>query len=433
LLQENSETLVAAMDRDFGYRSAKQASFAEIITSLRTIRSARRSLARWMRSERRQPGFPFGLIGARARIDYQPLGVVGIISPWNFPVNLTVGPLTAALAAGNRVLVKPSEHTPATASLLEELVPAYFAATELAVVNGDAETGHQFASLPLDHLVFTGSGAVAPHILAAAAPNLTPVTLELGGKSPVIIGRDADLRRAARSLIFGKVFNAGQVCLAPDTVYVPEHLFASLLEALREAAAESFGPQDSATDYVSIINARHAGRIDGYVHDAKSHGVETVELGPQCDDKEPNLRPVTLLLNPPPGCAVSQEEIFGPLLVLRSYEQLDDVLAALRFGPTPLALYYFGRERREREAVLAGTRSGGVTVNDVIMHYTVDDLPFGGVGASGMGAYHGVHGFRRLSHARAIYRQSPLDVSHLIRPPYGRGFAAVSAWLARFG
>lgn len=435
LLRTHSDELLRAMTDDFGYRAREQSYFAEIVTSLRSLRAARRGLRCWMRPQRRRAGFPFNLLGARARIQFQPLGVVGIISPWNFPINLTMGPLAGVLAAGNRALIKPSEHTPATADTLADLTRRYFDPDELSVITGDASIGQRFASLPLDHLVFTGSGAVAPHILTAAAPHLTPVTLELGGKSPVVIGEGAKLRRAANSVLFGKVFNAGQVCLAPDTVFLPRAQLRPFMDALRVAARQSIGSAESYRDYVAVINQRHAARLDSYLEDARTRGVELVELGPALPDAvaRTNMRPITLVIDPPADCAISREEIFGPLLILRPYDAFAEVPGRLLDQDTPLALYYFGHSRKEQQQLLRETRSGGVTINDVIMHYTVDDLPFGGIGASGMGAYHGIHGFHRFSHARAVYYQSPFDTSALIRPPFGRSFAALSTWLARFG
>lgn len=432
MLSDNRRQICKALNGDYGFRSSNQSDFAEIVTSLRAIRAARRGVRRWMRTEKRRVGLLFSMVGTRARIEYLPLGVVGIISPWNFPVNLTVVPLAGVLAAGNRALIKPSEQTPRTSALLEELLRQYFAPEEVMVFNGDAEVGMSFASLPLDHLVFTGAGSVARHIMAAAAGNLTPTTLELGGKSPAVIGPGADLQRAARSLMYGKVFNAGQVCLAPDTVYVPATLQAKLISCLRSASEEMLGGVNAPKDYVSIVNSRHANRLRRYIEDARALGAGIITLGPKSRDQE-NTLPVTLVISPSPECAISREEIFGPLLVIRTYEEISEAVDAINAGDTPLALYYFGRRGKEQKRLLAATRSGGVTINDVIMHYTVDDLPFGGLGASGMGAYHGIEGFRQFSHARSIYTASPLDISAPLRPPFGPAFRAVSSWLEHYG
>ncbi|TAK51438.1 MAG: coniferyl aldehyde dehydrogenase [Gammaproteobacteria bacterium] len=433
-LLTHEKGICAALMADFGYRSECQSRFAEVVTSIKPLRIARRSLRRWMRPERRKVDFPFNLAGAKAEIHYQPLGCVGLISPWNFPVNLTVVPLAGILAAGNRAMIKPSELTPATAELMHRMFASAFDAEEVAVINGGAETGKAFAALPFDHLVYTGGAGVAREIMRAAAANLVPLTLELGGKSPVIVSYSAELRVAARQTLFGKLFNAGQICLAPDYLFIERQQLEPFVDALRLACREMLPPARAHVDYVSVVSARHKARLTAMVDEARAAGAGIVELGPIVEPAGDtrNLMPITLIIEPDERCAVSKEEIFGPLLVIRTYRHLDEVIAHINAGPRPLALYYFGSDTREQQRILSETCSGGVTINDVIMHYTADDLPFGGVGTSGMGAYHGVHGFRQFSHARAVYRQAPVDLGRLLRPPYGTGFRKLSDLLIRF-
>lgn len=434
VLLTRDKDICAALMEDYGFRSECQSRFAEVVTSVKPLKVARRKVRQWMKPERRKVDFPFNLAGARAEIHYQPLGCVGLISPWNFPVNLTVVPLAGILAAGNRAMIKPSELTPATAALMQEMFAASFDDEEVAVITGGVETGKAFAALPFDHLVYTGGAAVAREIMRAAAANLVPLTLELGGKSPVIVSHGADLHVAARRTLFGKVFNAGQICLAPDYLFIERKQLEPFVDALKLACRDMLPADRGHRDYVSVVNARHKARLTAFIDEARSAGASIVELGPVIGktDGKHNLMPITLIIEPDDECAVSKEEIFGPLLVIKTYENLDDVITCINAGPKPLALYYFGNDREEQQRVLRETTSGGVTINDVIMHYTVDDLPFGGVGESGMGAYHGFHGFRQFSHARAVYRQATFDLGRLVRPPYGAGFKKIADLLIRF-
>jgi coniferyl-aldehyde dehydrogenase len=428
-LDAYADRLCEALNSDFGYRSHRQSYFADVATTGKFIRLTRRGVGRWMKPERRKVELLFRLFGARARVIHQPLGVVGILSPWNVPVNLTLTPLAGVLAAGNRALVKPSEHTPQTAAVMQEMLTAAFAADEVGVVTGGVEAGRAFSRLPLDHLVFTGGESIARAIMRDAAEQLTPLTLELGGKSPVIVGKNADLGMAAKRIVFGKVFNAGQVCLAPDYVFVHCSQSEALIGLLQAQVGQSLPEGAASADFVSMINARHGDRIRRYVDEAREAGV-TVVGEPAAAG---NRVPITLIVDPPDRLAVSREEIFGPILVVRSYETLDEVLDYINARPRPLALYYFGRDAAEQDRVIAQTASGGVTVNDVVMHYTIDDLPFGGVGASGMGAYHGYDGFRQFSHARAVYKQAGIDLGRVIRPPYGKLFDRFCRFTMRYG
>lgn len=428
-LDRHADRLCEALSEDFGYRSPRQSYFADVATTGKAIRLARKGVRRWMRPERRRADFPFSLFGGRCRVHYQPLGVVGILSPWNIPVNLTLTPLAGVLAAGNRALVKPSEHTPHASAVMVELLDGAFDRTEVATVTGDAAAGQYFSALPLDHLVFTGGTAIARHIMRAAADNLTPLTLELGGKSPVIIGTGADLDRAAACIAFGKVFNAGQVCLAPDYALVPEDARDALVAALQREVRRMLPDGAASGDYVAVINQRQRERIGAYLDECRQAGVDT-----RSDGAHDGARvPVTLIIDPPDHLRVSREEIFGPLLIIRTYRRFDDALAHVNARPRALALYFFGRDAGERRRVLEETTSGGVTLDDVIMHYTFDDLPFGGVGPSGMGAYHGFDGFRQFSNARAVYRQTRVDLGRVIRPPYGPVFDRFSRFLMTRG
>jgi len=424
LLVDHRDRLVEALASDFGHRSEHQSLFTDIAGSIGPLKFARKHVRRWMRPQRRGVDFPLNLLGARAWVEYQPLGVVGVISPWNFPVNLTFGPLAGVLAAGNRAMIKPSEYTPATSEVMAELLGAAYDESEVAVVTGGPDTGAAFASLPFDHLLFTGATNVARHVMRAAAENLVPVTLELGGKSPVLLGRSADIEQAADRIMFGKLLNAGQICLAPDYVMVPSEHEEAFVASAERSVQKMFPALLDNPDYTSVINARHYERLTGYVADARARGARVREINPAQEDfrQQPHHKiPPTLILDPGEDMQVMQDEIFGPLLPVKRYADVDEAVDYVNARPRPLGLYYFGRDDAEQRQVLSRTTSGGVTVNDVIMHVAQEDLPFGGVGPSGMGAYHGVDGFRTFSHAKAVLRQSRLDVHGLagLRPPWG--------------
>lgn len=424
MMVENGDAFAAAMSDDFGHRSHEQSMMTDIGVSIGAAKHALKHLSAWMRPEKRPVRFPLGLLGARARIEYQPKGVVGIISPWNFPVNLTMSPLAGALAGGNRAMVKLSEYTPATAALFEALGPKYFAGDEVVFFSGGPEVGQAFSRLAFDHLLFTGATGIGRHILHAAADNLTPVTLELGGKSPVIIGDSANLKQAAERIAIGKMLNAGQICLAPDYVLVPRRHEAEFVDEIGKAVSVLYPTLLANPDYTSVINARHRDRLRGYLDDAKAKGAEIVTINPANEDFEGsngNKMPLHIVRNPTDDMAVMQEEIFGPVLPVRAVENTEEAVAYVNAHDRPLGLYYFGRDASEERRVLDRTISGGVTVNDVIFHTSMEDLPFGGIGPSGTGSYHGVDGFRTFSHAKAVYRQPRIDVAGLagLKPPYG--------------
>ena len=423
LLVSHQQQICEAVAADFGQRSADITRLLDIFPAVNALKYARRHVRGWMRPRRRRLGLPMGFPGARAAIRYQPLGVVGLISPWNFPVLLTFGPLAGILAAGNRCLIKPSELTPHTAELMSRLISQYFDAMEVSVITGDAHVAQHFSRLPFDHLIFTGSTAVGRQVMSAAAEHLVPVTLELGGKCPVVVGRSADLPRAVDRILLGKLANAGQMCLAPDYVCIPRERLDEFVQQARHWAARAYPGFPSNPDYTSLINDRQAQRVEDLLADASARGARIVPLVAVPGTPVPGQRLVgpALILGATTDMKIMQEEIFAPLLPLFAYDRMSDLIGELNARPRPLALYYFGSDRHEEREVLAHTRSGGVTINDVAMHFLAEELPFGGIGASGIGAYHGEHGFERFSHARAVFRQTWFDVAWLIglRPPYG--------------
>jgi coniferyl-aldehyde dehydrogenase len=369
-----------------------------------------------------------GWLGGKAELRWQPKGVVGLISPWNFPVNLTFAPLAGVLAAGNRVMIKPSEATPATSDLLKAMFESAFDEEEIAVVTGGPEVGRAFAGLAFDHLLFTGGTSIGRDVMRAAAENLVPVTLELGGKSPVIVGRSADLPVAAARIMNGKTFNAGQICLAPDYVLAPADRVDAFVEAAKASVNRMFPTIRDNPDYTAIVSDRHYGRLMGLLDDARAKGAKVVEINPAGEDlrQQPHRRIApTLILDPTDDMKVMKEEIFGPLLPVKPYQAVDDAIAYVNAHARPLGLYYFGTDDTERERVLQHTISGGATVNDVLMHVAQEELPFGGIGPSGMGAYHGYDGFCEFSHRRSVYHQMKRDIGPLrmLRPPFGAGIA----------
>ncbi|GIK47901.1 MAG: aldehyde dehydrogenase [Alphaproteobacteria bacterium] len=426
LLLTHQDDFIDAMSADFGVRSRDMSRLTDIAGAINPLKSARAELDRWMRPQKRKVSpAALSVLGAKAEVRYQPKGVVGVISPWNFPVQLSFDAIAGAFAAGNRVMLKPSEFTPATSALMARTLDLYFDEDEIAVILGGPDVGAAFAGLAFDHLIFTGATAVGRHVMRAAADNLTPVTLELGGKSPVVIGRSADMAKTAVRVMAGKTMNAGQICLAPDYVLAPKENLDSFVAEAKAAVAKMYLTIKDNPDYTSIVNQRHYDRVRGLISDAKEKGAEIVEINPAGEDfsqQEHRKIPPTLILNATDEMNVMQEEIFAPVLPVRAYTALDETIAEINARPRPLALYYFGDDSAESEALLSRTHSGGVTVNDVIFHVTMHDLPFGGVGPSGMGAYHGHRGFLEFSHEKAIYRQTANEILAMMRPPYGEAF-----------
>ncbi len=416
-----------AIMQDYGTRSRNETLMAEIVPVLTAVSDALRHVGAWMAPEARRTAPMFWPAGNR--VVWQPKGVVLIISPWNYPVQLTVGPLAAALAAGNRVVVKPSEATPATASVLKRSLEAALGADRVAVAIGGADLAEALCKLPFDHILFTGSTAVGRKVLAAAAPNLTPVTLELGGKSPAIVHEDFDLALAVRRIVRGKLLNAGQTCIAPDYALVPRPRMEAFAGLFREAAARAYPRIVDNPDYSAIINERHYDRVAGLAADARAKGATVSVVDPAGELPagavgSPNRRKIApaVITGVSDAMAVMQEEIFGPLLPVVPYDTLDEAVAYVNARPRPLALYYFDTDRARTRDLLARTVSGGAGVNDTMLHFAQEDLPFGGVGASGMGAYHGRDGFRTFSHAKGTFRQSRITLTSLLEPPYGRRF-----------
>ncbi len=424
MLVEHSDAFCDAVSEDFGHRSRELTLMTDIVPSINALKHARKHVAGWMRTERRKSLFPLSLLGARSKVEYQPKGVVGVIAPWNFPVGMVMVPLAGILAAGNRAMLKPSEFTPRVTALFERIVPDYFAETELAVVSGGPEMGAAFSALPFDHIIFTGATSVGRHIMRAAAENLTPVTLELGGKSPVIVGQSADISAVARKVGMGKLMNAGQICLAPDYVLIDEAREQAFVDAVVGAASAMYPTILDNPDYTAVVNDRHHARLTGYIDDARAKGADIVVVNPAGEDfAAANSRkmPLHIIRGATDEMTVMQDEIFGPLLPIRRAATTAAAVDYVNAHDRPLGLYYFGSDAVEERRVLDTTISGGVTVNDVIMHVAQDDLPFGGTGPSGMGSYHGHDGFKTFSHAKAVFRQTKVDVAKLagMLPPYG--------------
>jgi coniferyl-aldehyde dehydrogenase len=431
LVEENEARFIAAVDADFGHRSAHETRLAELFIVAAEARHAQRHLDRWMQPVR--VATPVHLLPAKARVERQPLGVAGVISPWNYPVQLALAPAIGALAAGNRVLLKPSELTPATSALLQELVAARFAEDEFAVVLGDADLGRAFSALPFDHLFFTGSTAVGRHVARAAAENLTPVTLELGGKSPALFDTDADIALHATRLMSGKLLNAGQTCIAPDYALIPAERVDEFVAAVTAATAKLYPTLAGNPDYTTIVNERHYGRLQGLIDDARVKGARVVTLNPAGEQLDPAARklPPTLLLDVDDTMAVMHDEIFGPVLPVETYRSFDEALARVNARPHPLAFYLFGRDGLRRGRALRETLAGGVTVNDTLLHFAHEGLPFGGVGASGLGAYHGEASFRTFTHEKPVFTQARYSGTNLLYPPYGAAFETLMALLKR--
>ncbi|MCQ4327161.1 coniferyl-aldehyde dehydrogenase [Stutzerimonas stutzeri] len=411
---DEKQALVEAVSSDFGNRAHSETLLAEIMPSLHGIDHAAKRLHRWMKPSRRRVGLAFQ--PASAHVLYQPLGVIGIIVPWNYPLYLAFGPLIGALAAGNRVMIKMSESTPVTSQLVKELLARVFPEDLVAVVLGEAEVGQAFSRLPFDHLLFTGATSIGKQVMRAAADNLVPVTLELGGKSPAIVSADVPLADAAERIAFGKTLNAGQTCVAPDYVLVPEARVEEFVAAYRAAVQRFYPGLEDNPDYTAIINERQLNRLRGYIADAESRGARLVPLFP--GDQGRRLAH-SLVLDVTDEMKLMQEEIFGPLLPVVPYRRLDDALAYVNERPRPLALYYFGYDKGEQRRVLHETHSGGVCLNDTLLHVAQDDMPFGGIGPSGMGHYHGHEGFLAFSKAKGVLIKSRFNAARLIYPPYG--------------
>ena len=428
MVTKNEKAIIAALQEDFGNRDPVMTAATEVASVVGPMQHAKKNLKKWMKTEKRKAaiaplGSALSLLGAKAEIRYQPKGVVGAISPWNFPLNLALAPLSGILAAGNRVMLKPSELTPSSSDITKSMIEEYFDESEIAVFVGDPEVGAAFSGLAFDHLIFTGGTAIAKHVMKAASENLVPLTLELGGKSPVVVGKSSKIKEAAQRVMQGKTMNAGQICLAPDYALVPEENIDEFVKAAVDVTSEMYPDMKDNEDFTSIINQKHYDRIQGYLADAKEKGAEVVEINPANEDfsQQPHHKiPPTLVLNPTDDMQIMQEEIFGPVLPIKTYSDVSETVDYINSKDRPLGLYYFGEDSKEKDYVLNNTTSGGVTVNDVISHIQMEDLPFGGVGPSGMGSYHGHDGFKEFSHAKAVYKQTNINLMKLagLVPPY---------------
>ena len=429
MIKEYSDEIIDALQKDFGNRDPKSSFLTEIASTIGVLEHAIKNVDKWTKDEKRPSNVdrPFfirmlmGLLGSKSYIKYQPLGTVGVISPWNFPVNLILAPLGGIFAAGNRAMIKPSELTPATSEVTKKMFEAYFDKSEAAVFTGDAEVGAAFSALPFDHLLFTGGTQIGKKVMKAASDNLVPVTLELGGKSPVIVDEEANLSEVAKKVMRGKTMNAGQICLAPDYLMLPKGKSHEFAKASNEAVSEMFADLKYNEDYTSVINERHYERINELVSDAKEKGAEVIQINPADEDfeqQELHKIPPTLVLNPTDEMKIMQEEIFGPVLPVKEYEDFDETVNYVNSKDRPLGLYLFSKDKNKEKKVLDNTTSGGVTLNDVIWHIGQEELPFGGVGPSGTGSYHGHDGFKEFSHAKAVYKQFSADLMAQMMPPY---------------
>lgn len=425
LLIDTKDDFAKAVSADFGHRSTEQTLMTDIMPSVSAMKHAKKHFEAWSRGERRKPTFPLGLIGAKADVVYQPKGVVGVLAPWNFPIGMVMVPMAGILAAGNRAMIKPSEFTERVSEVFAEAVPKYFAEEEMAVFTGGVEVGTAFSKLAFDHMIFTGATSVGKHIMRAAADNLVPVTLELGGKSPTIIGRSADKTKAGQRVALGKMMNAGQICLAPDYLLVAKDQEIEMIEGVKAGVSALYPKLLHNDDYTSVVNGRNFDRLQGYLADARDKGAELIEVNPGSEDfssSNGHKMPLTIVRNVTDDMKVMQDEIFGPILPVMTYSSIDEAIDYVNDHDRPLGLYYFGQDKAEEQKVLARTISGGATVNDVLFHNAMEDLPFGGIGPSGMGNYHGADGFKTFSHMRAVYRQPGMDVAGLagFKPPYGK-------------
>ena len=424
LIIDNRYDLVDALNEDYGNRSKNTSIMTDAYSIIPDINNAIKNIKQWTSPKKRSSNFPFGLLGAKSYVRHEPLGTVGMISPWNFPVNLTFKPLAAIFAAGNQVMHKPSELTPLTASLIKELCDKAYDENEFATFLGGPEVGEAFTKLHFDHLLYTGSGNIGKHVMQSASQNLVPVTLELGGKSPVVIGKSADMKVSAKRIMFGKTLNAGQICLAPDYVIVHKDKKEEFISEAEIAIKDFYPTIKDNDDYSSIINERHFNRINSLIQDAKDKGAHINEINPSNEDfsqQQFYKIPPTIVTNTSDDMKIMNEEIFGPVLPVIEFDDLDDALSTINSKDRPLGLYYFGTDKSEESQIMNKTSSGGVTINNVVGHIQQKDLPFGGVGPSGMGRYQSYDGFKNFSNPRAFYKDVGFKFDKLfdgIRPPY---------------
>jgi len=412
------DELAAAVNQDFSCRSTDETMIAEIMTSVEGINYACKRLRGWMKPSKRHVSMLFA--PSHNHVMYQPLGVIGIMVPWNYPIQLALLPLMTALAAGNRAMIKMSEFTPVTNKVLKKLLAEVFNENQVALIEGEVEVSSAFAEIPWDHLVFTGSTAVGRIVMSAAAKNLTPVTLELGGKSPAIIAPGASMKDAVERICFGKSLNAGQTCIAPDYVLLPAGKEQEFIDTYQATFARMYPTIRDNNDYTAVVNERQHQRLQAWVADAKEKGAKITVVNPANEDFTGTRKmPLHLVENGTAEMKVLQEELFGPVMPVVPYRSLDDAIDYVNDRDRPLALYFFSYDKTQQKKVLERTHAGGVTINDTLMHIAQDDMPFGGVGPSGMGHYHGKEGFIALSKAKAVHRKGRFNSGQFIYPPYG--------------
>jgi coniferyl-aldehyde dehydrogenase len=409
--------LVEALSQDYGHRSIDDSLISDIMPVINNINYSLKNLKKWLKPSARHAGLL--LAPAKVTVHYQPLGVIGIIVPWNFPVMLSIGPLVTAIAAGNHAMLKLSEFTPATNQVIKQLLAQVFDESHVAVIEGEADVAAAFSALPFDHLLFTGSTTVGRHVMRAAANNLTPVTLELGGKSPVIIAPDMPLEIAVERMIYGKCLNAGQICVAPDYVLCPKAQVDEFITAYRTKFNAMYGAINHNKDYGSIINTRQFDRLMTVLEDAKAKGAQVISATDEAIDSQHRKLATQLITNTSEDMLLMQEEIFGPLLPIIGYDSLDEAIQYINHRARPLALYVMSFDEPTQQKILQQTHSGGVCINETVFHVAADDAPFGGIGPSGMGHYHGKEGFLTFSHAKTVLSRGRFNTGKFVHPPYG--------------
>ena len=422
IVENNADAIGDAIQSDFGTRHKQLSLMADVRSTLSFANHSFKNLSSWMSPEKRSPNFPLNLLGAKAKVHYQPYGVVGIISPWNFPVNLSIGPLVDAFSAGNAGMIKLSEFVPSTSRLLEQLICEKFDETEVAVINGGMQTSIDFTRLPFDHLIYTGSTDIARKVSSEAAKNLVPLTLELGGKSPTILSDGASIEKSVNKILFGKLLNGGQICVSPDYSFIPEQKVEKFIETSKNFISEKFPTIKNNPDYTSLVHQSHYERVKSYIEDARSKGAEIIEINPANEDfsqQEYHKIPPTFVLNVNDDMEIMKNEIFGPVMPIKPYKDLNEIIEYINKKQKPLAMYYFGSDEIEINTLLEKTSSGSFVVNDTIFQTAQYNLPFGGVGSSGSGSYRGKDGFKNFSHKRSFFKGSNLlDATKLIFPPY---------------
>ncbi|NRA59608.1 MAG: coniferyl aldehyde dehydrogenase [Psychrobium sp.] len=414
---EQQDAIIAALNKDYGQRPANDTLIGDILPSVMNINYTIKRVKKWMKTQRRSAGLL--LSPATVKVQYQPLGVIGIVVPWNFPLMLSIGPLVSAIAAGNRAMIKMSEFTPHTNKVIITLLNTVFTQEQVAVIEGEADVAAQFTQLPFDHLIFTGSTTVGRHVMRAAAENLTPVTLELGGKSPVVVAPDMEVSTAVERLIYGKCLNAGQICVAPDYVLCPSEKIPQFISEYQRQFKKLYGNEQTRNDYANIINDAQLNRLNSWLDDAKEKGATVVSASDASISSDSRNMPTQLVTNTTDDMLLMQSEIFGPILPIVGYQSLDEAISYINQRPRPLALYIMSFDKSTQRTLLSQTHSGGVGINETIFQVAAEDAPFGGIGPSGMGHYHGKEGFLTFSKAKTVLARGRLNTGKLVHPPYG--------------